>query len=185
MMTHTSKIRVPFDSATLRAVVPGLMLAVATILFGFFLGVIFGLNEEAITNRLSASAALVRDTVYRGDDAPITAVLDKSWRYMQRAHLHAGSLGVAAAVLMLIVVALGVQTRVAQLVSLALGVGSLGYSVFWLVAGFLAPGLGSTGAARESLSWLAIPSSGLMVAGTVAVMALLVQSRWLEVRTRA
>ncbi len=62
----------------------------------------------------------------------------------------------------------------ARLVSLGLGVGSLGYSVFWLRAGFRAPSLGSTGAAKESLAWLAIPASGMVVASTAAVALLIV-----------
>ena len=40
-----------------RAVLPGLLLASLTLLVGFGLGVVFGLNEEAITSRLAASAA--------------------------------------------------------------------------------------------------------------------------------
>jgi multisubunit Na+/H+ antiporter MnhB subunit len=53
--------------------------------------------------------------------------------------------------------------------SIALGIGALGYSVFWLWAGFRAPGLGSTGAAKESLAWLAMPSSGIFVLATAVV----------------
>jgi hypothetical protein len=41
-------------------------------------------------------------------------------------------------------------------------------------AGFRAPGLGSTGAAKESLKWLAMPSSGAFVLATVAVLGLLI-----------
>lgn len=60
-------------------------------------------------------------------------------------------------------------------ISLALGAGGLGYAVYWLWAGFRAPGLGGTGAAKESLKWLATPSSGLVVVGTalVAILCLL------------
>ena len=42
-----------------------------------------------------------------------------------------------------------------------MGLGSLGYSMFWMLAGMRAPGLGSTGAAKESLEWLAVPTSAL------------------------
>jgi multisubunit Na+/H+ antiporter MnhB subunit len=59
---------------------------------------------------------------------------------------------------------------VTALVSLALGAGGLGYSIFWMWAGFRAPGLGSTGAAKESLKWLAMPSSGGFVLATIAVL---------------
>lgn len=156
----------------LRPALPGLVFAVATLLFGFGLGIVFGLNEDAIKSRLSASAAEVRVTVYQDDDAAISKVLDKSWTYMQRAHLHAGGLGVAAVGLTLVVVLLGASAAVTRLVSLGLGAGGLGYSVFWLWAGFRAPGLGGTGPAKESLKWLAMPSSGAVVIATLAVAVL-------------
>jgi hypothetical protein len=157
-----------------RAVLPGLILATLTLLLGFGLGVVFGLNEEAITSRLAASAAAAPAEVYHGDAAAVTSVLAKSWNYMQRSHLHAGAIGTTAVALTMIVVLLGIRPSIARIISLMLGAGGLGYSVFWVWAGARAPSLGSTGAAKESLSWLAIPSSGLVVAGTAAVAVLLV-----------
>jgi hypothetical protein len=123
----------------LRPVLPGLFLAVLTLLFGFGLGVVFGLNEDIIKSRLSASANAVSAGVY-ADDAAKKAVLDKSWSYMQRAHLHAGGLGVVALTLSVVVVLLGTRPRVARAISVGLGAGSLGYAVYWLLAGFRAPG---------------------------------------------
>ena len=83
-------------TASLRIASLGLALAVLTILFGQGMGIVFGLNEDAIKSRLKASAAEVRETVYKSDDAAIKTVLDKSWVYMQRAHLHAGGMGTTA-----------------------------------------------------------------------------------------
>ncbi len=161
-----------------RAVLPGLLLATLTLLLGFGLGVVFGLNEEAITSRLAASAAAAPAAVYSGDATAIKAVLAKSWNYMQRSHLHAGALGTTAVALAMILVLLGIRPMVARIISLAAGAGGLGYSVFWVWAGSRAPGLGSTGAAKESLSWLAIPSSGLVVAATCAVAVLIGLRMW-------
>lgn len=175
-MGSSSAAPSPFDNGALRAALPGLLLAVLTLLFGFGLGVVFGLNEEAITSRLAASAAAAPDSLYHGDPVAIKAVLGKSWTYMQRAHLHAGSLGTAAIALTVVVLLLGVQPVILRVISLGLGAGGLGYSIFWVWAGARAPGLGSTGAAKESLSWLAIPSSGLVVASTGAVAVLLLMA---------
>lgn len=161
-----------------QAVLPGLLLASLTLLLGFGLGVIFGLNEEAITSRLATAAAAAPAAVYHGDAAAMSAVLSKSWTYMQRSHLHAGALGTTAVALTMIVVLLGIRPVVARAISLGVGAGGLGYSVFWVWAGARAPGLGSTGLAKESLSWLAIPSSGLVVASTAAVVILLVLRLW-------
>ena len=45
-----------------------------------------------------------------------------------------------------------------------------------MFAGLIAPGMGSTGMAKESLKFLAIPSAGLCITGLAMVMALVVMS---------
>ena len=154
-----------------RPALPGLLAAVLTILFGFGLGIVFGLNEDLIKGRLKQSATEVRESVYHGDDAAAKTVLDKSWAYMQRAHLHAGALGATALGLILVGVVMGMSTAWTRLVSFSLGFGAFSYSIFWLFAGLRAPGLGGTTAAKESLRLLAMPSSGALVVGTLAVLS--------------
>jgi len=164
----------PRSNDILRAALPGLLFAIATLLFGYAMGVVFGLNEDLIKSRLAASADAVGATVYQGDSAAAKAVLSKSWTYMQRAHLHAGGLGSAAIGVTLLVVMFGVRATYTRLISLGLGAGAFGYAVFWLWAGFRAPALGGTDAAKESLAWLAIPSSGAVVIATLAAAGLVI-----------
>ena len=173
-MSTTFPATLPDLDLRLRPALPGLLLATLTLLFGFGLGVVFGLNEDAIKSRLSAAAAAAPAAVYQQDAAKVKAVLDKSWVYMQRAHLHAGSLGAVAVVLTLLAVLLGTRPLMTRAISIGLGAGGLGYSIFWLWAGFRAAALGSTGAAKESLAWLAMPSSGAFVVATTAVFVLLI-----------
>ncbi len=154
----------------------GLALAVLTVLFGQFLGIVFGLNEDAIKSRLEASAVEVRETVYQGDEAAMKKVQGKAWSYMKRAHLHAGGMGTTAVALIVVVSLLGVSQLATKIVSFVLGAGGLGYSFFWMWAGFRAPGLGGTHAAKESLKLLAMPSSGGFVLATLAVLVLVVRS---------
>ena len=161
-------------TSSLRAASVGLALAILTILFGQGMGIVFGLNEDAIKNRLKVSAAEVRDTVYKGDDAAMKAVQDKSWTYMQRAHLHAGGMGTTALNLIVLLSVLATSRRATSAIGVALGAGGFGYSVFWMWAGFRAPALGSTGLAKESLRWLAMPSSGAFVLATVVVLIVLI-----------
>lgn len=161
-------------NSSLRAASLGLALAVLTLLFGQGMGLVFGADEDAIKSRLKTASAAVRDTAYKGDDAAVKAVLDKSWVYMQRAHLHAGGMGTTALGLIILLCLLGTSRRVTIVLGAALGAGGLGYSIYWMWAGFRAPGLGSTTAAKESLEWLAVPSSGAFVLATVAVLVLLI-----------
>lgn len=173
MTTHPS---LSFLNSNLRAASAGLILAVFTLLFGQGMGIVFGLNEDAIKSIMEADAAAVQETVYKGDVAASKAILSKSWNYMQRAHLHAGGLGTSAIALIIVLCHCGAPRIPTFLISLALGAGGLGYSVFWMWAGFRAPGLGSTGAAKESLKLLAMPSSGGFVLATVAVLIVILLS---------
>ena len=173
---HNMNIYFSSESLTtnFRTAIIGLVFAVLTILFGQGLGVVFGLNEDAIKDRLKASATEVIDSVYKGNEEAIKPVLDKSWSYMQRAHLHAGAMGTTALCLIILVCLLGTTRLITIATGIGLGVGGFGYSVFWMLAGFRAPGLGSTGAAKESLKLLAMPSSGAFVLSTVVVLCLLI-----------
>ena len=138
------------------------------------MGIIFGLNEDLIRDRIRNSGTEALETVYRGDEAAMNKVSKRSWNYMKRAHLHAGGMGTTAVALILLVGLLGVARPVAKATSIALGGGGLGYSAFWMWAGFRAPGLGGTGPAKESLRWLAMPSSGAFVLATVGVLCLVI-----------
>lgn len=159
----------------LRASRWGLLLALLTILFGFGLGGAFGAFEVPLKAGLAARAEEVRATTYGGDAAKMKSVLDKSWTYYKRAHMHGGAIGgVALGSILLLAGLRRPRVQVRRGVSLALGLGGLGYSSFWLLAARAAPGLGGTDAAKESLSWLAVPSAGLLLLGMVAVIGLLV-----------
>ena len=160
----------------LGAALPGMALALLAVLFGFAMGGVFGLNEDIIKGRLAASAAAVTTTVYHGDATAAEPVVAKSWEYMQRAHLHGGAIGTAALGMIVVMLLIGAAPRTIRILGLALGAGALGYAVFWLWAGFLAPGLGSTGAAKESLRWLAMPSAGALMLGTAAVSFLCIRA---------
>jgi hypothetical protein len=153
----------------------GVVLSLLSILFGFALGGAFGAFESSFKSGLADSAREVRESVYRGDDAQIESVLAKSWSYYKRAHMHGAGIGNSALLLVLLLAALRRPSAlVRRVVSLGLGVGAVGYPLFWLWAGRLAPSLGGTGAAKDALEWLAVPSAGLLLLGLLAVSALAV-----------
>lgn len=151
-----------------------LVLSLAAVLLGQGIGIAFGVAEDAMKASLQADADAVLATAYGADAAKAKAVVDKSWIYFQRAHLHAGALGTTSLALVFLLAFLRSSPLAPrQAAAFALGVGALGYGLFWLLAGLRAPGLGSTGAAKASLFWLAWGSSGPLVLGTVATMVLL------------
>lgn len=163
----------------LRGVRWGLLLALLSLLFGFGMGALFGAAEESLKGHLKASGEAALAERYGGDPAKLKPVLDKSWVYFQRAHLHGGGLGAVALALGLLLGALpGGATRLRAAAAALAGAGALGYSVFWLLAGLAAPGLGGTGAAKESLQWLAVPTSGMAILGLLLALFAVVRGLW-------
>ena len=150
----------------------GAFFALLSMLYGFGLGGVFGAAEDSIKGHLKAEAQAVFETAYKSDQAKMDKITSKSWTYFKRAHLHANAIGTAALAMILLLACIGEVGRLEQLTGALLGMGALGYSSFWMFAGLGAPGLGSTGAAKEALQWLAVPTSGACIVGLILVLFL-------------
>jgi len=165
-----------FARERLRPLAAGILFAFASIASGFGLGVAFGAAEDDLKDQLRESAQAVLESVYAGDESQAESVVSKSWTYFKRAHLHANGLGTIALAVSLLLALLGAPGVLARLSSFGLGAGALFYAAYWLFAGLTAPGLGSTSAAKQSLAWLAIPSSGACVAGLAGALICLLRA---------
>lgn len=159
----------------LRPLAPGLILALTSILLGFALGGLFGAVEDSIKDRLRTSTDSVLESVYDNDEGRRDAIVGRSWNYLKRAHLHGGGIGAAALASIVLLGLLGRIGRLESLSAAAFGAGAVIYSIFWLAAGFLAPSLGSTGAAKEALGFLAIPGAGLSLLGLLGTLTSVIQ----------
>ena len=71
----------------------GLLLSLLTLIFGFGLGIAFGISEDSMKKSLKIKADEVFVEAYSGDVVKQKKILDKSWAYHKRAHLHANGLG--------------------------------------------------------------------------------------------
>lgn len=175
-MTHaipTASYPLP-TSATerLRPYWPALLIGMLTLLYGFGMGIVFGAGEDELKGIMKESADAVMVDVYKGDAEKAKTVLAKAWTYQKRSHIHAGGLG-AASLVLIILLALATRPSIAtRTTSLMLSIGGFGYAIFWMIAGFAAPGLGGTGAAKDAFEWLAMPSAGAVVLGTLATTIL-------------
>lgn len=163
-----------------KTVAAGACLSLLAIIFGFVIGGAFGAAEGAIKKRLENSGNAVLETVYKGDAAAKDAVVKKSWQYLIRAHLHGGAIGTAALASIGALILLCPLGPVAQASALAFGAGALLYASFWMIAGFMAPGMGSTGAAKEYLSFIAIPGAGLCLLGACGTLFCVAKARLLR-----
>ncbi len=168
----TSTETLSTTSYQLRPYWVALLLGMLTLVYGFGIGIAFGVAEDDMKQALNDDAQAVMAEVYKGDAAKAKGVVDKAWSYMKRAHLHAGGLGAASLVMVMLLAFACRPTMITRGAALLLGVGALGYPIYWMVAGFAAPGLGGTGAAKESFAWLGMPTSGAVVIGTLATTVL-------------
>ena len=150
----------------------GVVLSVLTLLYGFGLGIAFGAAEDSIKGTLQSRGEAVLETAYESDKAKMNATVKKSWVYFKRAHLHANGMGTSALAMIFLLAVFPVASRGRKILAAMLGFGGLTYALYWMLAGLRAPGMGSTGAAKASLEWLAIPSSGMFVLATIAVFVL-------------
>jgi hypothetical protein len=169
-----------FFAENLLPVKYGLLFALITIVYGFGLGGTFGTFEENIKEHLKNSASEVLASTYDGDEAKMKKITDKSWIYFKRAHLHGNGLGTASLILIILISFLPIGNKIKSINAIFLGVGSLGYSLFWMLAGLKAPGMGSTGLAKESLTWLALSSSGLCIIGLIMIVAFVIMSLFVK-----
>jgi len=132
----------------------GLVFAMLAILFGGLMGLGFGCCEDYFKNTFKNNASSVLEEMYATDQSKADKVTKKSWVYMKRAHLHSLTMGVISIVISLIAAGLAFPPLLQTVISLLSGLSSIGYGLFWLMAGFLAPSMGSTGAAKETVGLL-------------------------------
>ena len=152
----------------------GVLISMIAILFGGLMGLSFGCCEDSIKGSFKTSAAAVLNEKYGGAQEKADAVVKKSWVYMKRAHLHSQTMGVIAIAFSLLIAWLKFPARFQMGVSILSGLGSLGYGVFWLLAGAIAPGMGSTGAAKEAVGLVAQISGASFFLSALAVFGMLI-----------
>ncbi len=163
-----------FAVTRLRPMAPGILLALLAVAFGFGMGAAFGANEHGLKSGLRASGQAVLESAYGGDEAAMNGVVNKSWSYYKRAHLHANALGTTALAAILLLALIGTPGLIERGAAVALGAGALLYGVFWMLAGTLAPGMGGTGAAKEALKIVAVPGAGLCLIGLALTLYVVV-----------
>jgi len=93
---------------------------------------------------------------------------------MKRAHLHSQTMGVISIAFSFLVAWLAYPAKAQLAISLLSGLGALGYGFFWMLSGYLAPGMGSTGAAKESVGLIAQASGGAFFVAGLLLFSILV-----------
>lgn len=143
----------------------GLLLGLLTLALGLGLGIVQGLFEDSIQEEFRS---LATQTEISADAQSTNRLVGKCWNYVKRSHLHANGLGTSALALLTILAFVPASAAWKRLTAITLGSGAFSYSLFWLLAAYSSAALGNTGAGKESLRWLAIPSAGACVLGFVA-----------------
>jgi len=102
----------------------GILIAMIAILFGGSMGLSFGCCEDDVKGFLKSQADSVFQEKYGGVQAKKDKVVNKSWIYMKRAHLHSQTMGVIAIAFSLLVAWLNFHPKIQLGVSVLSGIGS-------------------------------------------------------------
>ena len=126
----------------LKSVRPGLAIAIATLLFGIGMGILFGVNEDGVKGWINAGIA-AHPELHDAKSA------DKIWRYAQRAHFHATGIGAFTLALIAVLSLSAMKKRLKKISAILIGLGGL-YPMAWFSMFLLSPSMGR-GAAHYAL----------------------------------
>jgi hypothetical protein len=134
-MTTTSTITI-----NLKPVKIGLALAILTILFGLVLGALFGLNEDMFQNYIQSGIAA--NPQFFADAAQEQETI---WRWVQRAHFHAGGIGAFSLGLVILTALTSMSDRRKQITAALIGLSAF-YPLSWFALFLYAPHMGRNAA---------------------------------------
>jgi hypothetical protein len=141
----------------------GLSLSMLILLFGIGMGILFGINEDAVKDYIADGVA-AHQSVH---DEKSTS---KIWRYAQRSHFHATGVGAFALAMILLAGASNLTRKLKFSASTLVGIGSF-YSLAWLSMFLLAPGIGRDAAHHSFLTWsITSLTIGCLLIGMAIIM---------------
>ena len=112
----------------------GLLLVMLTLIFGIGMGVVFGIEEDAVKSFISEGVDAHAD-LHDGKSK------SKIWRYAQRSHFHATGIAAFSIGLVLLVMISSLQQRLKKIAAILIGLGGV-YPLAWFSMFLLAPSLG-------------------------------------------
>jgi hypothetical protein len=125
-------------SKELRTVKIGLLLVMLTLIFGIVLGVVFGINEDAVKSYISEGVAAYPALHDEQSNSKI-------WRYAQRAHFHATGIAAFSFGLLLLIMHSSLGGRLKTAAATLVGLGGM-YPLSWFTMFILAPSIGRSAA---------------------------------------
>ena len=151
-------------SSELSTVKIGLAIVLISLFFGVGLGIAFGVNEDAFKDYVSEGIAANPEVHDESSQSKI-------WRYVQRAHFHAGGIAAFCLGLIILVMFSDLSAKLKRVASILIGAGSV-YPLAWFVMFFLAPSIGR-GAAHEHLltKLFTLIGVGGLLAGSFILLA--------------
>ncbi|WP_028535724.1 hypothetical protein [Paludibacterium yongneupense] len=126
----------------------GLGLVILLLLMNIALGAMFGLNEDMFQNFIHAGIA-AHPWVFSNPDQAQEII----WRFVQRAHFHAGGIGAFTLGLIILTAISDMSDRRKKVTSILLGL-DIFYPLAWYVVYLYAPSVGYEGAHHTILAEL-------------------------------
>lgn len=150
-------------------------LVLLSILFGTGMGVVFGVQEDALKSRIAdqlqynQNLSLLSSEVQEKEKENLK---NKAWQYVKRAHMHGGGIAALSLGVLLVLASLNVNCKIKFFLGFILAFGGFLYPFFWLAAAFYTPSLGAA-AAKEKFQFLA-GGGVLHVVATFIILIMLI-----------
>ena len=144
---------------------PALAASMVLLVFGCALGAFTGVGKPGYERWMAAHLV----------DAPAAesrVVMDASWRFLQRAHVHAGSMSTGALVISFALAMTSGAAVLRRAISIVLALGAAGYTAVLLLAALRIPIVGDIEAAKAPLTSLAMATTGAYMTAAAGAVAL-------------
>lgn len=155
------------------------LLAIAGMVGGIFIAILFGANEEMFKQKIAAGLEQNTKIQAMADPVEKAATLkseaDKNWRYYQRFHMHATAIGSMLLVLLLFLTRVEAPDKLKMSAAYLTAVGGFLYPFVWLFAGMYGPQMGRH-EAKEAFRIFGY-SGGLFLVGAVLIFGLAARYR--------
>lgn len=141
---------------------PGLTLVFLGLFFGLSMGILFGVNEDAVKGYIDSGIEAHQELHDKKSSSKI-------WRYAQRSHFHALGIAAFSLAIILLINFSTMRERYKKISSLLIGLGSF-YPLSWFSMFLLAPSLGRSEAHHH---WITTAFVYLGIGGLVCGLFLI------------
>ena len=149
------------------------LIAIAGMIAGVFIAILFGANEEMFKNKIKAGLeqnVKIQQMAEPERTAKLASEQDKNWRYYQRFHFHSTGIGAMSLALLIFLSFIAAPERIRAVTAYGTAIGGMLYPFVWLFSGIYGPSMGRS-EAKEAFAVFGY-MGGVFLLSTLAIFIL-------------